>query len=67
MTSNEFVQHAKTYGYDIRYTGIGMAFITLGDIKLTETMDDYKAIAELSFIGMAIIADDIRTSEWSVT
>ena len=64
MTSVEFINYAKSFGYDIRFTGIGMAYIEINGVKLTETTDAYKAQAQLAQIGMAIMVDTIRTDEW---
>lgn len=64
MTSVEFINYAKSFGYDIRFTGIGMAYIEINGVKLTETTDTYKVQAQLAQIGMAIMVDTIRTDEW---
>lgn len=60
MTPDNYIAFAKSFGYDLQFTGIGMAYITLSDIKLTETMDCEKAQYELALIGMAIMSDTIR-------
>lgn len=54
------MNYAQSFGYDIRFTGIGMAYVTIGDVLLTEAMDTEKAERELAFIGMAIMADTVR-------
>ena len=64
MTPVDFITYAKSFGYDIQFTGIGMAYITLGDIKLTETMDTHLANNALAQIGMAIMVDTLRTENW---
>jgi len=64
MTPADFINYAKSFGYDIQFTGIGMAYITLGDIKLTETMDTHLANNALAQIGMAIMVDTLRTENW---
>lgn len=60
MTSMDFINYAKSFGYDIQFIGIGMAYITLGDIQLTEIMDDYLVNNALAQIGMAIMTDTLR-------
>ena len=60
MTMENYMNYAQSFGYGIRYTGIGMAYVTIGDILLTEAMDTVKAERELAFIGMAIMADTVR-------
>lgn len=64
MTPWDFINYAKSFDYDIQFTGIGMAYITLGDIKLTETMDTDLANNALAQIGMAIMVDTLRTENW---
>lgn len=61
MTRENYIDYAKSFGYEIRFTGIGMAYITLGEIKLTETMDADRVNNSLAQIGMAIMADTLRT------
>ena len=61
MTTEQYIEHARSYGYEIRYTNIGMAFIALGDVMLTEVKDVPEIEKELSLIGMAIINDIVRT------
>ena len=60
MTMENYMNYAQSFGYDIRFTGIGMAYVTIGDVLLTEAMDAEKAERELAFIGMAIMADTVR-------
>lgn len=60
MTMENYMNYAQSFGYGIRYTGIGMAYVTIGDVMLTEAMDTVKAERELAFIGMAIMADTVR-------
>lgn len=64
MTSEDFINYAKSFGYGIQFTGIGMAYVTLGDLKLTETMDTHLANDALAQIGMAIMVDTLRTENW---
>lgn len=61
MTTDQFINFAKSFGYDIRFVGLGMAYITLGDVKLTETKDIPVIENELMLIGMAIMMDTLRT------
>ena len=60
MTMENYMNYAQSFGYGIRYTGIGRAYVTIGDILLTEAMDTVKAERELAFLGMAIMADTVR-------
>jgi hypothetical protein len=64
MTSADFINYAKSFGYGIQFAGIGMAYVTLGEIKLTETMDVHLANNALAQIGMAIMVDTLRTENW---
>lgn len=64
MTTVDFIDYAKSFGYDIQFTGIGMAYVTLGDIKLTQTMDTHLAKNALAQIGMAIMVDTLRSEKW---
>lgn len=61
MTRENYIDYAKSFGYEIRFTGIGMAYITLGDIQLTEIMDTDLINNSLAQIGMAIMADMLRS------
>ena len=47
-------------GYEVRFTGIGMAYVAYGSVMLTEVMDTEKAEVQLALIGMAINNDDVR-------
>lgn len=60
MDMQNYMDAARMEGYDIQFTGIGMGFVTLGPVALTEVMDIDKAEAKLALIGMAIISDDVR-------
>lgn len=62
MTMNNYMDYAKSFGYDVVFTGLGMAYITLGSVKLTETKDLEVIENELAFIGMAIMSDTIRAT-----
>ena len=64
MTTVDFIDYAKSFGYDIQFTGIGMAYVTLGAIKLTQTMDTHLAKNALAQIGMAIMVDTLRSEKW---
>lgn len=67
MTMEQFMDYARSFGYNIRFFGIGWAYITLNDkITLTESMSVEKAEYELALIGMAIMNDTIRSKypEW---
>lgn len=61
MTNQQFIDNAKSVGYDIQFTGIGMGYITLGDLKLTETKDIAEVEKDMVLLGMAVIADLVRT------
>jgi len=60
MTMENYIDYAKSFGYDLQFTGIGMAYIKLNDLYLTDCMDFEKAQYELALIGMAIMNDTIR-------
>ena len=45
MTNQQFIDNAKSVGYEIRFTGIGMGYITIGNVKLTETKRNSAPIA----------------------
>ncbi len=60
---NEYMDFAKSYGYEMHFTGIGMAYLTIGDVKLTETKDVNEIRKELVLLGMAIMSDIMRTIE----
>jgi len=64
MTTENFMNYARSFGYEIRYTGVGMGYIEFKGIKLTETMDYYKISPMLAQIGMAIMMDTLRTEEF---
>lgn len=61
MTNQQFIDNAKSVGYEIRFTGIGMGYITIGNVKLTETKDIAEIEKDMVLIGMAIIADLVRS------
>lgn len=58
---NDYMDFAKSYGYELHFTGIGMAYLTIGGIKLTETKDVNVIRKELALLGMAIMSDTMRT------
>lgn len=60
---NEYMDFAKSCGYELHFTGIGMAYLTIGEIKLTETKDVNETRKELALLGMAIMSDTMRTIE----
>lgn len=60
MEQSNYITFAKMNGYDIVFTGIGMGYITLGPIKLTETEDAEAALARLAEIGAHIMMDELR-------
>lgn len=60
MTMENYMNYAQSFGYSIRYTGIGLAYVTIGDVLLSEAMDTEKAERELALIGMAIMTDSVR-------
>ena len=33
MDMNNYMDYAKAHGYDIQYTGIGMAYLSIGQVK----------------------------------
>lgn len=55
-----YMDVARMNGYEVRFTGIGMAYIVYGSVMLTEVMDTEKAEVQLALIGMAINSDDVR-------
>lgn len=61
MTLKNYMDYARSFGYEIRFTGIGMAYVAIDHVMLTEAMDAEKAERELAFIGMAIMSDTMRT------
>ena len=60
MDKNAYMDFARAHGYDVVFTGIGMAFITIGEVKLTETKDAEIIMTELADIGAHIMIDTIR-------
>ena len=61
MTTENYISFAQSFGYGLRFTGIGMAYVMLNDtVFLTEAMDTDKAERELMLIGMAIMNDTVR-------
>lgn len=61
MTNEQYISNARSVGYDIRFTGLGMGYITLGGVKLTETKDIPEVEKDMVLLGMAIISDLVRT------
>jgi len=64
MTSADFMNYAKMFGYEINFTGIGMGYITLNGLKLTETLDINDIRPMMAQIGMAIMVDTLRNEEY---
>lgn len=60
MDMQNYIETARLEGYNLQFTGIGMAYITYGPVMLTEVMDTEKAETQLALIGMAIINDSVR-------
>ena len=60
-TMNDYMDFAKLHGYELHFIGIGMAYLTIGEVKLTETKDVNKIRKELALLGMAIMSDTMRT------
>ena len=60
-TMNDYMDFAKLHGYKLHFTGIGMAYLTIGEVKLTETKDVNEIRKELALLGMAIMSDTMRT------
>lgn len=60
MTMENYMDYARSFGYSIVFTGIGMAYVTLDRVMLTEAMDAERAKRELALIGMAIMSDTVR-------
>ena len=60
MDMSNYMDVARMEGYDVRFTGIGMGYVTFGTVQLTEAMDTERAEAQLALIGMAIINDEAR-------
>lgn len=56
----DYMDYARSFGYDVRSTGIGMGYVVFGELKLTETMDREDAERELALIGMSIMKDTLR-------
>lgn len=61
MDMNNYMDYAKSFGYEVVFSGLGMAYIVLGDVKLTDTKDVAIIEKDLAMIGMAIMMDTIRT------
>ena len=62
MNFFDYVNYAKMFGYEIKFSGLGMAYIELGDAKLTETEDIDAITAKMAQIGMAIMMDTLRNA-----
>lgn len=56
----DYMDYARSFGYTVRFTGIGMGYMVFGELKLTETMDREDAERELALIGMSIMKDTLR-------
>lgn len=64
MTTENFMDYARSFGYEVRFTGLGMGYIELKGIKLTETMDLPNVYPALAQIGLAIMKDTLRSEEF---
>lgn len=60
MDMNNYMVLARSFGYEIEFTGLGTAYITLNELKLTETKDLSIIEKELAMIGMAIMMDTLK-------
>ena len=60
MTPSNFMDYAKSFGYGIEFTNSGLAYITLGDLKLTKDKELALIEKELALIGMSIMTDTMR-------
>ena len=60
MDVQNYIDLAMAHGYGLRFTGIGMAYVVIGDVLMTEAMDIPDAEAQLAEIGMAIMTDHLR-------
>lgn len=60
MDINDYIGLAEAEGYELRRTGIGMGYVTIGSIQLTEIMDSADALMKMVMIGMAISQDLLR-------
>lgn len=56
----DYMDYAASFGYSVRFTGLGMGYVVFGELKLTETMDKEDAQRELALIGMSIMKDTLR-------
>ena len=61
MTASNYANYAKSFGYGVEFTNSGLAYITLGDLKLTEDKEPALIEKELALIGMNIMADTLRS------
>ena len=60
MDMNNYMDCAKSAGYEVVVSGLGMGYIALDNVKLTETKDIATVTKDLVMIGMAIMMDTIR-------
>lgn len=60
MDMNNYMNYAKSFGYEVVFSGLGMGYIALGGVKLTDTKDIAIIEKDLAMIGMAIMMDTIR-------
>lgn len=56
----DYMDIARLQGYELVFTGLGMAYVRYETIKLTETMDKEDAEQIMIKIGFAISADWTR-------
>lgn len=60
MNYYDYMNYARSFGYSVRFTEIGMGYVVFGELKLTKTMDKEDAERELALIGMSIMQDTLR-------
>lgn len=60
MDMRNYMDYAKSFGYEVVFSGLDMGYIALDNVKLTETKDIAIIEKELAMIGMAIMMDTIQ-------
>lgn len=60
MDMNNYIDYAKSFGYEMVFSGLDMGYITMGNVKLTETKDIAIIEKDLAMIGMAIMMDALH-------
>jgi len=56
----DYLHIAMLQGYELVFTGLGMAYVRYETIKLTDTMDKEAAEQVMKKIGLAIASDWTR-------